>query len=187
MGLQESTLPQCFNLIARYDTNGFRLGWRHHGMSGGGGGGCEGECNGTKRVKERESWNGQGGCCWPKWAICVCLRVCLRGYGKYMSGPIIPASLTSHGTLARWGQEGTQVSSCYSSTQTTHRVQPPSLMQTHPDLLSILQKTETQCLVQPSHRHSCGNPESSAESFRCSLWTLKLSCPTSLLSVPFFK
>lgn len=104
------------------------------------GGGVQGECNGTKRVKERESWNGQGGCCWPKWAICVCLRVCLRGYGKYMSGPIIPASLTSHGTLARWGQEGTQVSSCYSSTQTTHRVQPPSLMQTHPDLLSILQK-----------------------------------------------
>lgn len=31
--------------------------------------------------------------------VCVC--VCLHGYGKYMSGPIILASLTSHGTLTR--------------------------------------------------------------------------------------
>ena len=34
-----------------------------------------------------------------------------------MSGPIILASLTSHGTLTRWGHEGAQVSGCYSGTQ----------------------------------------------------------------------
>lgn len=35
-----------------------------------------------------------------------------------MSGPIIFASLTSHGILTRWGFEGTRVSACYSDEHT---------------------------------------------------------------------